>query len=154
MKLRSGRGQDVSVTTRDAIHGLHTISYMRQNGHPIELHVVKEAITSFYRCADGRWVFFTGSYPHLRDGILDLLRCQNSAPAIANAVARWSGLELEDALAEHALTGAMVRTRAEWLRHPQGRMLADTPVVEIEKIGDSPPEPLAPVERPLSGIRV
>src|SRR5471030_2340619 len=52
----------------------------------------------------------------------------------------------------------MVRTQAEWARHPQAAAIADLPLMEIVRIGDSPPEalpePLPGGDRPLSGIRV
>ena len=48
----------------------------------------------------------------------------------------------------------MVRTMDEWARHPQAAALASLPLMEIVKIGDSPPEPLPDGDRPLSGIRV
>jgi CoA-transferase family III len=48
----------------------------------------------------------------------------------------------------------MVRSNDEWLAHPHGRGLAGKPIVEINKIGESDPEPLPKGGRPLSGIRV
>src|SRR5262249_14631236 len=51
-------------------------------------------------------------------------------------------------------TGGMVRTMAEWDRHPQARAVASLPLMEIVKIGDSAPEKLPDGDRPLSGIRV
>lgn len=153
-KMRSGRGQNVSVNLQDAVHGLHTLTYMKQHGHPISLHVVKEAITDFHRCADGRWIFTTCSYPHLKDGVLDVLRCQNAKFAISNAVSKWNGQDLEDALNEHGLAAGLVRSKEEWHAHPQGRHLLSVPPIEITKIADTEPMPLAPAARPLSGIRV
>src|SRR6185503_9065175 len=50
--------------------------------------------------------------------------------------------------------GGMVRTREEWSRHPQAAAIAVLPLLEIVRIGDSPPEPLPDGNRPLSGIRV
>ena len=41
-----------------------------------------------------------------------------------------------------------------WARHPQAAAVATLPLMEIVKIGDSPPEPLPDGDRPLSGIRV
>ena len=38
--------------------------------------------------------------------------------------------------------------------HPQAAAIAALPLLEILRIGDSPPEPLPPGNRPLSGIRV
>ena len=48
----------------------------------------------------------------------------------------------------------MVRTMDEWARHPQAAAIASLPLMEIVKIGESPPEPLPEGDRPLSGIRV
>lgn len=61
---------------------------------------------------------------------------------------------LETVLNDRGLPASMARTYEEWLAHPQGVLLHRTPVVEIIKIADSAPEPFAPGERPLSGIRV
>src|SRR5205085_6856811 len=50
--------------------------------------------------------------------------------------------------------GGKVRTTAEWLAHPQGAWLAGRGPIEIVRMGDSPPEPFQPGDRPLSGVRV
>jgi crotonobetainyl-CoA:carnitine CoA-transferase CaiB-like acyl-CoA transferase len=47
-----------------------------------------------------------------------------------------------------------VRTPAEWSAHPQSTALAELPLLEIQRIGDAPPEPLPAAERPLCGVRV
>jgi hypothetical protein len=52
------------------------------------------------------------------------------------------------------MVGVIARPRDEWRQHPQGEWLAARPVIEIEKIGESAPEPFQPASRPLSGIRV
>src|SRR3989440_6015683 len=43
---------------------------------------------------------------------------------------------------------------AEWAQHPQPAAIASLPLMEIIKIGDSPPEDLPAGNRPLSGVRV
>jgi hypothetical protein len=48
----------------------------------------------------------------------------------------------------------MVRSMEEWSKHPQAAAIATLPLMEIVRIGDSPPEPLPKGDRPLSGIRV
>jgi crotonobetainyl-CoA:carnitine CoA-transferase CaiB-like acyl-CoA transferase len=49
----------------------------------------------------------------------------------------------------------MVRTVEKWANTECGQQLAQTPVIEIVKIGDSKPEPFKPgAKRPLSGLRV
>ena len=48
----------------------------------------------------------------------------------------------------------MLRSRSEWQAHPQAQAIAGLPLIEVLKLGDSPPVPLPPAERPLAGIRV
>src|SRR5260370_53421 len=48
----------------------------------------------------------------------------------------------------------MVRSMAEWAKHPQGMAIASLPLLEIVKIGDAPVEKLPQGELPLSGVRV
>ena len=64
-------------------------------------------------------------------------------------------MELEAEANARGLVGAMIRTVGEWAKTECGRQLAETPVIEIEKIGESAPVPLpAGVGRPLSGLKV
>ncbi|MCH7802051.1 MAG: CoA transferase [Chloroflexi bacterium] len=70
------------------------------------------------------------------------------------AVARWDALELEEAIIAANGAGGMVRTMEEWDQHPQAVAIASLPLMEIVKIGDSPPERLPDGDRPLSGVRV
>jgi len=107
-----------------------------------------------YRAGDGRWIHLHGGFPHLRDGLLALLECDDEVDSIARAVERWDAFELEDAVAERGLCAAVARTEAEWAAHPQGRTVAAVPVVEIQRIGDAPPRTLPPATRPLDGVRL
>ncbi len=72
---------------------------------------------------------------------------------MSKAVAQWNALDLEAAIDEARVCGGMVRTNAEWLETPHGKVLAAKPIVEIIKIADSDPEPLPEGDRPLAGIR-
>src|SRR5436309_7221865 len=74
--------------------------------------------------------------------------------AVRQAVAKRDALELEEAIIAAKGAGGMVRTMAEWAKHPQAQALAALPLFEIVKIGDAPPEKLPDGDRPLSGIRV
>jgi len=71
---------------------------------------------------------------------------------IANAILKWDGQDLDDLAAERNMIFALCRSREEWALHPQGELLASKPLIEIEKIADSEPEPFGPAERPLSGL--
>jgi hypothetical protein len=69
--------------------------------------------------------------------MLDLLDCANTDAACREAYMQWNAFELEEAIAHHNLCGAVHRTRQEWRKHRQGTALMDSPVITIEKIGDS-----------------
>ncbi|MBM9594476.1 CoA transferase [Roseitranquillus sediminis] len=109
------------------------------------------AAVGIYRTRDGRWIHVHGGLPHLATRIMEVLG--TDASGIPAAVADWDAKPLEDALAEAGTCAAVVRSAEEWRRHPQGRAIAGHPVVEVIRIGDAPPEPLPPGDRPLSGLR-
>ncbi|MGH3207959.1 MAG: CoA transferase [Trebonia sp.] len=112
---------------------------------------------SFYRTADGRWVFLQRLFAHHFQRQLDVLGLAADAAdqAIAAAVLGWNGIELEEAIIAAGACGAMVRTHDEWAAHEQGRALAGQPLFTITKTGDSPAEPAGAGDtRPLAGLRV
>lgn len=149
---RTGTSQGVSVDVSGA--ALSLLSFVLQKASRLpDLRRAQNAVTTLYEGRDGRWIHLHGGFPHLAAGTLAHLGCADDADAIARAVRECDVFALEDELAEAGLCGAVVRSLEEWAEHPQGRALADLPVVEIEKIGDASPEPLAPGDRPLSGVR-
>ena len=149
---RTGRPQRVRIDVRHAAATLHGCEFMDLEGRSFPYPYVP--MDRFFRAGDGKWIHFQGLFPHLRDGTLALLGCADDEEAIAAATARWNALDLEEALAGAGLCGAVVRSAEDWASHPQGRTLMALPAVEIIRIGDSPPEPFGPAERPLSGVRV
>jgi crotonobetainyl-CoA:carnitine CoA-transferase CaiB-like acyl-CoA transferase len=153
-RMRGGSPQRVKVDVAAAALATFGIAYQSQHGYPIALPEPDYPTVGLYPTRDERFILINGGYPHLRDGLLDLLGCADSRLALERAIARWDAAELEDATAAHGLCGVMIRSPQEWQAHPQGAAIADMPVVEIRKIGDSPPEPFGPAHRPLDGIRV
>jgi len=68
---------------------------------------------------------------------------------------KWDAMDLENAIAEAGLCGAMVRTPEEWDASRAGPHAGRPPGGEVIKIADSPPEPLPKGgEAPLAGVRV
>lgn len=111
------------------------------------------AIWDFYRTADGRWVIPIACYPRPRDAFLALLETAHTREHIAAAVARWNSWELEEAAADRGIPLAVVRTREEFLAHPQGQAVLAEPLVSVERVGDAPPRPLPSGPQPLTGLR-
>ena len=152
-KLRAGRGQKVGINTRHATASLRSSKYMTMDGKPAGAE--RHPIMGVYPAMNGRWSYLHCNFPNHRDAALGVLGVEEEdGEAVRRAVARWDALELEEAIIAANGAGGMVRSIAEWARHPQSAAVTSLPLLEIEKIGDSPPEPLPEGSRPLSGIRV
>jgi crotonobetainyl-CoA:carnitine CoA-transferase CaiB-like acyl-CoA transferase len=155
---RTGRGQDLALDLRKAIHGINPLLKFTPtiNGHIYQFPYALGNPMKFdlYPTKDGRWFLPTGAYPHMLHGWCSFLRCPPEADAIRDAIAKWDAAELDAAAAEKGLIFAVCNSPEDWLAHPQGKALAQAPLVEIVKIGDSEPEPFGPADRPLAGVRV
>lgn len=149
--LKTGRRQRVRVYGRAAAAALRSPRYLKINGErPAE---DPERITGFYRLKDGRWMYLHCNFPNLRDRNVAVLGVPAKQDAVAPAVAKWDGLELENALFEGGGCGSFVRSEEEWRALPQMQTVARAPLLEIVKIDDAPPRPLPGGDRPLSGVR-
>ena len=156
-RQRSGQGQSIDVDLcQAAMPGLCTSDHLSQSGLPVDRGRNPAMAANFFATKDGRRLYILRAPVYVAHmlRLLDFFGCGNTTEALAAATARWRADELEEALAERKIIGAIARTREEWLAHPQGQWLAARPPVEIEKIGDSAPEPFGPAARPLSGVRV
>jgi len=109
----------------------------------------------FNETRDGRYAVAIDFYPGIRARALNLLRCSESRESIANAIRQWKGSDLEEAAAEAGVPMAVVRTNEELRGETQYTdALSTTPLITIEKIGDSEPVPLrGRGDLPLCGIR-
>ncbi len=151
-KLRTGRGQDISVDTRRATASLRSSRYMIMDDAPVAAE--RTPVMGVYPAQNGRWSYLHCNFPNHRDAALSVLGVEEDREAVRQAVARWDALELEEAIIAANGAGGMVRSMEEWSQHPQAAAVASLPLLEIEKIGDCPPQPLPEGPRPLSGVRV
>jgi len=164
---RTGRRQSVTIDVRHAAATVRTVDYTQApNADGTFAHVPIPqtmahmlTVTQPWPTRDGRWFLPHLNLPHLSRRVLEVLQCDSTPDAVRAAVARWDADALEDAIAAARACGGTVRTRDEWLAHPQGQYLASRPVVEVDRIGNAP----APVwtstqtrdaTQPLAGIRV
>ena len=158
-RQRSGRGQDLSLDLRKAIHGINpgTSSCPRSTATPPAPIFASATPMGFdlYRTKDGRLFLPTGAYPRL-------LERHVHVPGVLAGQGQHRQRRIPTGIARNSTrrppkSGRRLRHRPppeEWAAHPQGKHLADKPLVEIIKIGDSDPEPFTPAARPLSGLRV
>lgn len=120
-----------------------------------ELPPVWDSIAGIYPCGD-RFVRLHTNAPHHKAAALRVLHCAEERSAVADAVAGWDAFELEDAVVEDGGVASALRSRDEWVTHPQGEALQSEPLVHRTRHPDSGtsigggPTP-AP---PLDGVRV
>ena len=151
-QMRTGRRQQVAVDLRQAAASLRSGHYMQLGDGQVS--AARNSIMGVYPSKDGRWSYLHCNFPNHRAAALAVLGVAEDRAAVARAVATWNAAELEEAIIAANGAGGMARTRAEWAAHPQAAAIAALKLIEIVRIGDSPPEALPPGDRPLSGIRV
>src|SRR4029453_8575788 len=150
--LRTGHRQDVAVDTRQATASLRSGHYLKMDGADVSTE--RNTVMGVYPAKNGRWSYLHCNFPNHRAAALNVLGVPEDREAVRQAVARWDAFELEEAIIAAKGAGGMVRTMEEWAQHPQAAAIASLPLMEIVKIGDSPPEKLPDGDRPLSGVRV
>jgi crotonobetainyl-CoA:carnitine CoA-transferase CaiB-like acyl-CoA transferase len=146
--------QNISIDVRHAAAALRSARYMQIDGTaPKDLF---DPLSGLYRARDRRWIFLHCNFAHHRQAVLRVLALADHAgrDEIRSAVSAQDAGALEEAV--HAAGGCagMVRTAQQWGQHPQSAAVALLPLIEIERIGDAPREPLPPAARPLGGVRV
>ncbi len=151
-ELRTGRKQQVAVDLRQAAASLRSGHYLVMDG--AEVSTGRNPVMGVYPAKNGRWSYIHANFPNHRAAALSVLGCEENKDAVRRAVANWDALELEEAILAAKGAGGMVRSMAEWAKHPQAAAIASLPLLEIVKIGEAPPEKLPQGDRPLSGVRV
>ena len=159
-QMRSSQTQQVRVSTREAAASLisfmfHKFEDASRAPQGFDAGQRQARIGGFYATQDKRFVYLHPSFPTTTAKLLRLLDCESDKEAVAATVKGWKARDLENAIVQAGVCGAMLRSADEWDQSQQGRILASLPVVEITKIADSQPEPFDPDgDQPLSGIRV
>ena len=157
---RTGEGQDLKVDVGKVLHRLcpfYDRKWELLNGYPLGTpqDPTNPFMPSFmYRTRDDRWIQFVNIYPRTKTSALAFLACNDDPRAIGEAIRRWDAFQLEEVANRAGLQANVVRTVEEFLATDQYQYLKDLPLIEIEKIGDSPPEAFQGNARtPLAGVR-
>ncbi len=145
---RGGTPGPVSVDPLHAAVAFRSERYLRPMPSQVE-----DPLTGNYRAADG-WVRLHCNYPHHLAAVGAALGTSLERADVAAAVAVRPALDVEEAVVAAGGAAAAMRTRDEWLVHPQGVALQGLPLWEVTRFADAPPIGLSTSERPLTGIRV
>ena len=113
-----------------------------------------DAVAGDYDTRDG-WIKLHTNAPHHRAAALAVLDTPPDRDQVARAVRLWQSEALEAAIVERGGCAAAMRSGEQWTTHPQGRAVADEPLL-FRDPGSSGPMPRwqAIAGRPLHGIRV
>ena len=84
----------------------------------------RNSIMGFYPTKDGRWSYIHANFVNHREAALKVLGCEESREAVTRAVAAWDAADLEEAIIAAKGAGGMVRSQADWARHPQAAAIA------------------------------
>ena len=113
-----------------------------------------DAIAGDYRTADG-WIKLHTNAPHHRTAALGVLETAAEREKVAAAVALWQADALETAIVSAGGCAAAMRSRSQWLAHPQGVAMAAEPLVYCEREGSAGDRSHRfDTARPLKGIKV
>lgn len=120
-----------------------------------ELPSLWDPIAGNYACRDG-WIRLHTNLPHHRQAALGVLGCAGTPEAVTQAVATWEGSALEQAIVSAGGVAAFMRSRADWLAHPQGQALGAESLIHWDTPRSVTPRsrPKASLDRPLAGLRV
>ena len=140
---------DVGLDTRHVAAAFRSERHLAVDGRPPA--DPWDPIAGHYPVADGGWVQLHTNFPHHRRAAVVSLGLPPDATRdeVAAELAGWDAQDVEDVVNAAAGCASRMRTRGEWLAHPQAAAIADLPVLEVERVGDAPLEEPRP-----GGIRV
>lgn len=158
-RMRGGKPQDLSIDLGKSINRLSALYRCKEtlNGYNSELEDPNLGLLlSFFKTKDHKFIMPDNNTPKLRDRMEALIDCQNNFKSIAKKILQWNADDLEKAGMKRGLIFAKARSLPEFMKEKVYQdYMKNVPLVEVEKIGDSKPEPFSknPVN-PLDGLRV
>jgi crotonobetainyl-CoA:carnitine CoA-transferase CaiB-like acyl-CoA transferase len=125
--------------------------YFRIRGEPAGMGFAR--LSRFWRARDG-WVRTHANYPWHRAALLGVLGTPEDRDAVAAAIGALPAAEVEERVVAAGGIAAAMRSAEEWRAHPQGRALAEEPLVAHSAFGGGAPRLRPPADLPLRGVRV
>jgi crotonobetainyl-CoA:carnitine CoA-transferase CaiB-like acyl-CoA transferase len=121
----------VWVDMREAAIAFRSERYLRVDG---EAAFEWAPLSGDYEAADG-WVRLHCNFEHHAEIACRVLGVPQERAAVEAAVRRRGRFDVEDAIAEAGGAAAAMRTRDEWLAHPQSATVALWPLVAMARVG-------------------
>ncbi|MEU8178966.1 CoA transferase [Microbispora hainanensis] len=123
---------DVTIDVRHAAVAFQSERHFRTTGKAMDTWA---ALSGDYRASDG-WVRLHCNFDHHRDAALRALGLPpgSGKEDVARACAARAAVEIEDAVIREDGCAAAMRSRAEWLAHPQAQALAELPLAGVSRL--------------------
>ncbi|GGO15601.1 CoA transferase [Microbispora rosea subsp. aerata] len=139
------REPDVTIDVRHATVAFQSERHFRADGKGMD---VWAALSGDYRTSDG-WVRLHCNFDHHRDAALRALGLPlgSGKEDVVRACAGRTALEIEEAVIHEGGCAAAMRSRAEWLAHPQAQALAELPLVGASRLPGAGRESLGVASR-------
>lgn len=112
-------------------------------------------LAGVYQTRDG-WIRLHTNLPHHRKAAVAVLGCAEDRDHISQTLRALSSAEVEEAIHTAGGVAAALRSQAEWASHPQGRAVAQEPLVDwrAPRRVSLRATAGATLTRPLQGVRV
>lgn len=120
-----------------------------------EMPSLWDPIAGNYLASDG-WIRLHTNLPHHRAAALRVLGCAGDRAVVTAAAGNWPANNLEAAIVAENGAAAAMRSRADWLEHPQGMAVAAEPLIHwaAPRPVTLRDRPQATAARPLAGLKV
>lgn len=120
-----------------------------------EMPSLWDSIAGDYQASDG-WIRLHTNLPRHRAAALKVLEVKGNRDAVSQALKDWAVADLETAIVAEGGVAAAMRSRADWLDHPQGRSVSRDPLIgwHSPRHVTLRDRPEATAKRPLAGLRV
>ena len=124
--------------------------YEAEKGHGME----PTAWMVAFETADGRWLRVQASFAALQERLATTLGVPQDPVAVAAAIRKATGEELEQKLVDAKCTVAIARTAEEWRAHPAGQAVHAEPIFNVQ-LGAANGNTWKPAPgRALAGIKI
>jgi hypothetical protein len=145
------RPPQVWVDAAHAAAAVRSEALLRVNGRGFGSGFAE--LSRFWRAADG-WVRTHANYQWHRDALLCALGTAADPEAVGAAIRELPAEDVETAVVAAGGVAAAVRTSQQWRRHPQGRALADRPLIVSVRFDGALPRRHEAADLPAAGLRV
>jgi hypothetical protein len=148
---RTGVHRPASLDARHAAVAFHSERLLRLTSEPAP--ALWDPVAGNYAAADG-WIRLHTNLAHHRAAALAVLGVEADRAAVARAVASWPVDDLETAVVEAGGVAARMRTRSQYLEHPQAAAVRSRPVVDTTRQPHLAPQRTLGPGTALDGVRV